>query len=97
MLLGSDAGQRLKDVSVVSRTFLQSPVAHRGGDGVGDAGIELLATLDRALQRLEGRLRQACPHFFFIERVDAEQRRAGNFAEVQRGRIGLVIDDGGDG
>ena len=58
MLLGGHAGQRLEPVREVGGALLQRPLLHRGGDGVGEVGLERLALGERLLELLVGRLRE---------------------------------------
>ena len=77
MLLGGRAGQRLEPVRVVGGALLQRPVAHGGGDGVGEVGRQRPALLERGLQLLEHRLGQAGALDVLGEDVLAERVGAG--------------------
>ena len=73
MLLGGDAGHGIEDVGVVGGAFVDGPVFHGDGDGVGDGGIELGAFLDRLLKLFEYGFGEAFAHDFFADDIGCEQ------------------------
>ncbi len=89
MLLGRQAGHRLEPVREVGGPVLHGPLAHRGGDDVGDRRVERRALLDRIPQGLVDVLRQPRLHDLVGEDVDPEQLpdrrvRAGGAATGHR-------------
>ena len=69
MLLGGQAGHRLKDMREVGRALFDRPILHGAGDRVGDGRVERRALFDRLLQSLEDRLGQAFALDGFVEDV----------------------------
>jgi hypothetical protein len=73
VLLGGDAGHGLEKVRVVGGAFLEGPVLHGAGDGIGDGGVELFAELDGALKGLVDALGETGALDFFVEDVGPEE------------------------
>ncbi len=85
VLLRRRSGERLEPVRVVARPALHRPLAHRGGDAVGELRVELLAALERQLKAGEHGLRQVGALRGRPEHVEAEDLvlRSGEVARPE--------------
>jgi len=93
VFLGSDAGHRLEEVRVVRRAVFQSPVAHGGGHGIGNGGIEGSAFVNRLHQAFECRLGKAGLHLRFAENIRPEYFLQVNCLEIHVGKLVLGQGD----
>lgn len=75
VLLGGQAGHRLKPVREMRGATLNGPFLHRIGDLIGEAGIQFLPLLDARTQRAVCLLWHSNAHLFKAKNVGAEQLR----------------------
>ena len=85
VLLSGEAGKRVEHVGIVRGAIVDGPVAHRGGDGVGNAWVERGALLDRLHHGAVDGLGQAALHGRRPEHIATEQI-AERLAELLHGR-----------
>ncbi len=97
VLLGGQAGHRLKQVSEVRGPLLHRPVFHSRGNAVGDGRVQGSALLDGVLQRPKDRLGQSLSLDFLIEDVGAIQVLDVRGLEVHVIELVLGPSDGSDG
>ena len=97
VLFGGRPGQRVEDVRVVSRTFLDGPVFHRGRDDIGNRWVELLACLDGLHCRFIQVLWQSPFHHLKRKNVGVKQLLGRCIDEVHRWPGRLVVDYRRDG
>ena len=83
MLLGGEAGERVKDVRVVGRAALECPILNGGSDDVRGGCIQLGARLNVRLKRLEDVLREALLHLIERENILAVDQIDLLVAEVE--------------
>ena len=78
MLLGGNAGHRLKPVGIVGRALIDGPFLHLMGNDIGQAGIQILALLNGLLQLRIHLFREALPHDAVVKDVLAKNFRYVN-------------------
>ena len=91
MLLCGEPRERIENVCVVRGTLLNGPVLHRHRHGVCNAGVDLLALLDRCLQCLVDALGQTVFHDGVAENIGAKNLARGSLAEVPSLSVRLVV------
>ena len=96
VFLGSEPGQRIKDVRVMSSALFDRPVLHRRRDGVRDSWVQGRSRIDRSHQRLVDRLRQPRLHHRLAEDIRPEELASGDLRERQRRRYWMIVGDGLD-
>ena len=93
MLLGGDAGHRLEQMGIVGGAMFHCPIAHGGGDRIGDGGIEWRSLVNGPHEALVGRLGQAGLHFRLAEDIGPENVLQMDGLEVHIGKLVLGQGD----
>jgi hypothetical protein len=72
MLLGREAGERLKPMGIMGGAVLDGPVLHRRRHHVGYSGVERLTPINGSEEALVHLFREPLPHHAAGEDVTAE-------------------------
>ena len=96
VLLGGEPRLRLEPVTEVRRAVRDRPLLHRGRDGGGDGGVELLPEADRLRQLLIDLRGELVAHLPRAEGVAPEVRGGRRRCGTVGGKIGNDRGAGGD-
>ena len=91
VLLCGEPREGIENVCVVRGTLFNGPVLHRHRHGVCNAGIDLLALLDRCLQCPVDALGQTVFHDRVAENIGAKNLARGSLAKVPSLTVRLVV------